>query len=69
MPEDSKLVRISPNVPVEYKNGYHGKVEVNAIGVEKSIEDFPDLNEDLFDEIIKKMDEIKEDWQDVKVIE
>ncbi len=69
MPEDNKLVRISPNVPVEYKNGYHGKVEVNALGVEKSIEDFPDLNVDLFDEIIKKMDEIKEDWQDVKVIE
>lgn len=69
MPPSDTLVRISPNEPVEYKNGYHGKVGVYALGIDNSNEDFPDLDKDIFENLMKKMNEIKEDWQDIIVID
>lgn len=68
MPPNEKLVRISPNEPIENKNGYKGNVGVFALGVEDSKEDFPDLNKDAFEELMNKMNDIKEDWQDIIVI-
>lgn len=70
MSKDTELVRISPiEKPNYHKDGYHGSVGVNIVGADKTEENFPDLDVDLFDVLMKKMDEIKEDWQDIKVIE
>ena len=55
MPEDEKLVRISPNEPVEFNNGYHGSAGINAIGVNFSDDDFPDFNEIIDDKLIEQL--------------
>ena len=69
MPSTVELVRISPKEKVKYENGYHGISEVNAIGVDISKKDFIDLNEDLFDKIIEKIEEIMEENDELYLIE
>ena len=68
MPDDTNLVRISPKEKIEYDNGYHGISEVNAIGVDLSEKDFIDLNEDLFDKMIDKFEEIMDENDELFVI-
>ena len=69
MPYNIKLVRISPKEKVEYDNGYHGTSEVNAIGVDFSNKDFLDLDEDLFDTLLKKWEEIIDESNDLYIID
>ena len=69
MPDDSKLVRISPNEPLEYNDGYKENVGVHVVGTIKTDDDFTDSEEEMFDRLMRKMEEIKEDYEEIIIIE
>ena len=69
MPSTVELVRISPQEKVKYENGYHGISEINAIGVDISKKDFIDLDEDLFDKMMEKWEEIMEENDELYLLE
>lgn len=58
IPDESKLVRISPNEPVEYDNGYHGTAGVNAFTVTFDDNDFNKSEQEVYNEMLDKLKEL-----------
>ena len=58
IPNESKLVRISPNEPVEYDNGYHGTTGVNAFTVTFEDQNFNKSEEEIYNEMLCKLKEL-----------
>ena len=69
MPDDSKMIRISPTEPVEYNNGYKEDTGVHVLGATKTDDDFTDSEEEMFDRLMRKMEEYKGKNEEIIVIE
>ena len=57
IPDESKLVRISPNEPVEYDNGYHGTTGVNVFAVMFD-DELNKSEEKVYNEMLDKLKEL-----------
>jgi len=68
IPNDSELVRISPNEPIKYNNGYKENVGVHVLGTINTNEDITDSKEKIFKRLIRKMEEIKEENEEIVII-